>query len=180
MIIIRQANWDDVPALAALARKTYADAFGHSFTESDLAAHLEVRLSDAYFREALHEDVFFVAVDEDRRLIGFAQCGDFKNDAIETQPGDQELRRLYVLSDFQNKGIGSQLLEVVFRHPRTSAGKKVYLDVWERNEAARRLYERFGFAVIGAKPFAVASGIAAEKDLVMVRRSSSPGRARKC
>jgi diamine N-acetyltransferase len=175
MIIIRQADKEDVRALAALARKTYADAFGHSFTESDLAAHLELRLSDAYFREALCDDIFFVARNEDGILIGFAQSGDFQSSAIETEHGDQELRRLYVLSDFQNKGVGSKLLEASLLYPRNATAKQVYLDVWERNEAARRLYERFGFVVIGAKPFAVASGVAAEKDLVMVRRSSAPG-----
>jgi ribosomal protein S18 acetylase RimI-like enzyme len=180
MIIIRQADKEDVPALAALARKTYADAFGHSFTESDLAAHLHVKLSDAYFREAICDDVFFVARNEEGILVGFAQCGDFASDTIESDYCDQELRRLYVLSDFQNKGIGSQLMEVVLLHPRAATAKQVFLDVWERNDAARRLYERFGFVVVGAKKLQIASGVAAERDLVMVRRSAPSARAHPC
>ena len=52
---------DDVTALSALARRTYAEAFGHSFSPSDLAAHLESNLAESYFRQALEEDVFLLA-----------------------------------------------------------------------------------------------------------------------
>jgi len=40
-LIIRPAGRDDLAALSALARQTYADAFGHSFRAPDLAAHLQ-------------------------------------------------------------------------------------------------------------------------------------------
>jgi hypothetical protein len=44
-MIIRQATLHDVEALSALARQTYADAFGHSMSPADLAAHLAKHLS---------------------------------------------------------------------------------------------------------------------------------------
>jgi hypothetical protein len=40
-MIIREATLQDAAPLSALARQTYADAFGHSMSPSDLAAHLE-------------------------------------------------------------------------------------------------------------------------------------------
>jgi ribosomal protein S18 acetylase RimI-like enzyme len=172
-MIIRQAEKADVSALAELARQTYAAAFGESFTESDLAAHLQVRLSDSYFERAIDEDVFLLAVDGGRP-IGFLQFGDLQSDAVPTRRGDQELRRIYVLAEFQNKGIGTQLMERAFAHPRLNRAAQVYLDVWERNHAARRLYERYGFEVIGSKTLTTASGVASEPDLVMVRRSQTP------
>jgi len=73
-VIIRAAGMDDVTALSALARRTYADAFGHSFSPSDLAAHLESNLAESYFRQAFDEDVFLLAETEGR-LIGFVQFG---------------------------------------------------------------------------------------------------------
>lgn len=39
-LTIRQADTSDAPALAALAVETYVEAFGHSFSPDDLAAHL--------------------------------------------------------------------------------------------------------------------------------------------
>jgi hypothetical protein len=56
-VIIRAAGMDDVTALSALARQTYAHAFGHSFNPADLAAHLASNLAESCFRHALAEDV---------------------------------------------------------------------------------------------------------------------------
>ncbi len=167
---------DDVTALSALARQTYADAFGHSFSPSDLATHLESNLAESYFRHALEEDVFLLT-EAGSRLIGFVQFGPLRIAVPAPSPRDQELRRIYVEADFQNKGIGRRLLEAALDHPRLKAPATIYLDVWARNLGARRLYERYGFAVIGAHGLATASGTAGDQDLIMVRRhavSSTP------
>lgn len=46
----------------------------------------------------------------------------------------------------------------------------IYLDVWDRNDGARRLYERFGFEVIGGHNFITATGVVMGQDLLMVLR----------
>ena len=160
---------DDVTALSALARRTYAEAFGHSFSPSDLAAHLERNLAESCFRHALTEDVFLLAETEGR-LIGFVQFGPLRIAVPTPSPQDQELRRIYVEAGFQNQGIGRHLLEAALEHPRLKAAANIYLDVWAQNLGARRLYERYGFEVIGAHGLATASGTAGDQDLIMVRR----------
>jgi hypothetical protein len=67
-MIIRPAGTEDLAALAAFARRTYADAFGHSFSPEDLAAHLRDNLADGYFHQALAEDVFLLAESEGRLI----------------------------------------------------------------------------------------------------------------
>jgi ribosomal protein S18 acetylase RimI-like enzyme len=171
-MIIRELGLADVAALADLARRTYADAFGYSFNAADLADHLRTNLSDGCFHRAIDDDVFLGAELRDR-LIGFAQFGAVSI-AVPTQsPDDQELRRLYVHADFQGQGIGTRLMEAALTHPRLKAAERIYLDVWERNQRAQAFYRRYGFAVIGAQRLAVASGGAADQDLIMVRRSRS-------
>ena len=167
---IRRAEDADLAALAGLARRTYADAFGHSFSPSDLAAHLERNLADSYFRQAMAEDVFLLA-EAAGRLIGFVQFGPVRIAVAAASPQDQELRRIYVLADFQNRGIGRRLMDAALDHPRLRAAD-IYLDVWEQNHIARRLYERYGFTVIGAHGLVTASGLAQDQDLIMVRRQS--------
>jgi ribosomal protein S18 acetylase RimI-like enzyme len=169
-VIIRPAGRVDLAALAALARQTYADAFGHSFSASDLAAHLERHLADGYFRLALEEDVFLLA-EAERRLIGFVQFGERRIPIAVPTPQAQELRRIYVQADHQGKGIGRQLLGAALEHPRLKAAPAIYLDVWEQNQGARRLYERHGFEVVGGHDLATASGTAPDQDLIMVRRA---------
>jgi diamine N-acetyltransferase len=175
-VIIRPAWRDDLAALSALARQTYADALGHSFSAPDLAAHLESGLADDYFRQAFEEDVFLLA-EAEGRLVGFVQFGPLRISVPAPTTRDQELRRIYVHAGFQNRGIGRQLMEAALGHPRLKGAANVYLDVWEQNRGARRLYERYGFDVIGGHRLLTASGSAADQDLIMVHRraiSSSP------
>jgi ribosomal protein S18 acetylase RimI-like enzyme len=168
-MIIRAVETGEIAALAELARQTFSEAFGHSFSASDLAFHLQTNLSDAYFRAAADVDVFLIAEIE-ARLIGYVQFGAVEIPAPGRSPGDQELRRLYVQSGFQGRGIGQQLLDAALHHPHLKVAPNVFLDVWEQNDDARRLYERYGFAVVGAHAFAVASGATSTRDLIMVRR----------
>jgi ribosomal protein S18 acetylase RimI-like enzyme len=168
-MIIRTAEAGDIAALADLARRTFCDAFGRSLSASDLASHLLNNLSEAYFRAAAEADVFLIA-EIDARPIGYTQFGAVEIPAPGRSPGDQELRRLYVEPAFQGSGIGRRLLDAALAHPRLTGAPNVFLDVWDENGGARRLYERYGFAVVGAHTFAVASGAASTRDLIMVRR----------
>jgi len=84
---------------------------------------------------------------------------------------DQELRRLYVHPEFQNRGYGTLLMEAALRHPRMSGARSIYLDVWEHNLGAQRFYRRYGFKVIGTRAFEVESGAATSLDLIMARRA---------
>jgi hypothetical protein len=61
-------------------------------------------------------------------------------------------------------------MEAALGHPGLRAARNVYLDVWEKYDKAHRLYERYGFTVIGAHGLATASGTAHDQDLIMVRR----------
>ena len=164
-IIVREAGAPDIAVLAAFARLTYAMAFGASFAPGDLEQHLTQRLCDAYFAQASRDDTFLLAMEPD--LVGFAQIGQAQVEGGES--GDMQLRRLYVHPDRQNGGIGSMLMNTVLAHPRLKNARRLYLDVWEKNDAARRLYERFGFSVAGTVPFVSPSGIVTGHDLLMLR-----------
>jgi ribosomal protein S18 acetylase RimI-like enzyme len=167
-VTIRRAEEADLPALAALARQTYAEAFGHSFSPSDLAAHLERNLAESCFHQAMAGDVFLLA-EAAGRLIGFVQFGPLRIAVAAASPEDQELRRIYVLAEFQNQGIGRRLMDAALNHPRLRTAD-IYLDVWEQNHIARRLNESYGFTIIGAHSLVTASGVAPDQDLIMVLR----------
>ena len=166
---IRKANAGDLGALPELARRTYAEAFGHSFKPSDLSAHIEGALSDRSFERYLAEDTFLLAVREGC-LIGFLQIGAAKPNLPTRQAGDVEFRRVYVLANHQNLGVGRRLIETALEQPLATAARSIFLDVWEENFRARKLYERYGFSVIGKRAFRVESGAEIGFDLIMVRR----------
>jgi len=170
---VRPARPADLEALTALARQTYADAFGASMSRADLEAHLDVALSPEAVAAMLRQDVILI-VEEDEALLGFVQLGDAPAH-VSSAAGDVELRRLYVNASQQRRGIGTSLLSAALVHARAAVAPRIWLDVWVRNEGAQRLYRRHGFEVVGERRFEVASGAPTDVDLVMVRRQLAEG-----
>ena len=180
-IALRRAELGDADLLSALATRTYSEAFGHSMRASDLSAHLRNNLSPEQVRKMIGEDTLLLAYKEDR-LIGFVQFGDARignahisngsTEPLRIQPGDKEVRRLYVLAEFQNRGVGTRLMDAALADRRLTSAN-VYLNVWEDNGDAQRFYERYGFAKVGEQAFQVASGEETGVDFIMVRRSKA-------
>jgi predicted N-acetyltransferase YhbS len=94
-IRVRPAESTDIPAVSALAKRTWADAFGSSVSPEDQAVELEETRSEHYFREALRNDTILVA-ESNGALVGYVQLGDVKIPEVEIRSGDQQLHRVYV------------------------------------------------------------------------------------
>lgn len=62
-----------------------------------------------------------------------------------------ELKELYVDTFFQNQGIGKQLLDNFLEHAKEKKVSSVFLWVLEKNQHARKFYEKQGFYFEGTK-----------------------------
>jgi diamine N-acetyltransferase len=163
---IRPARSTDVPALSALAKQTWSYAFGQSIDPREEAIELEEKRSEAYFRRAFGEETILVA-EQNGALVGYVQFGDVGIPEVDVEPGDQELQRLYVETEIHGKGVGRELMDAALRHSRLANASRIYLQVWERNEPAIRLYESLGFRAAGTTTFTLGSTQVVE-DLVML------------
>jgi len=136
-LVIRKAQQSDIAALSEFAIKTYSAAFGHTFSDADLAAHLKRSLSPINFSRIIDDDVVLLAEVGDR-IIGYVQFGAANSSSDDDK--DQELRRLYVHPEFQNQGIGSRLVrEGLDTCRRSGYGAVVVL-------GHTGFYPRFGFS----------------------------------
>ena len=62
---------------------------------------------------------------------------------------------MYVPSERAGGGIGGALIERVVAHAREHGLTQLTLTVTADNDAARRVYERAGFAIVGREPHAI-------------------------
>jgi diamine N-acetyltransferase len=154
-----------VRALSDLAKRAWSDAFGDGVNAEDETAEIDAGRSESYFARALGEKTILVA-EADRVLAAYAQFGDVQIPEIDVRPGDQELQRLYVATTLQGRGVGRRLMGAALRHPRLSAARRIFLQVWDRNERALRLYESFGFTRVGTTTFSI--GAQVMEDVVML------------
>jgi GNAT superfamily N-acetyltransferase len=83
-----------------------------------------------------HEEVWLA--EEDGRPLGFLAIRRSRSDGWET------LERLYVEPEAQNRGVGTALLDKA----KALRPDGLHLWVFQRNEGARRFYERHGFHLV--------------------------------
>lgn len=120
--------------------------------ESDLrdVLHIERRSftvpwSDATFRGLLRRQSAALLVGEEGdQLVGYA--------VLWFAAGEAELGDLAVHPESRGRGLGRWLLHGALAEAARRGASEVYLEVRESNAAARRLYERAGFATTGVRP----------------------------
>jgi [ribosomal protein S18]-alanine N-acetyltransferase len=85
----------------------------------------------------------FLARDASRQAVGFCSFWRVLDEL--------HINNLAVLPDFRRRGIASALLAFVLQKGAEFGARRATLEVRRSNDAARALYERFGFAVAGVR-----------------------------
>jgi GNAT superfamily N-acetyltransferase len=122
--VLRRARDEDAPAIATLFRASYG-------TLTFLPTLHTPEEDRAHFERVVREREVWVTT-EDERLVGFAALT------------DDMLTDLYVDPGRLGEGVGTRLLERA--KERRPAGFRLW--VFQRNERARRFYERHGFQLV--------------------------------
>lgn len=65
--------------------------------------------------------------------------------------GEGEILRVAVISDYRRRGVGEALVARFLRDLKEEDGEHVFLEVRSKNQTARGLYEKLGFAEIGLR-----------------------------
>jgi len=98
-----------------------------------------------YLAELDNQDVSycFLARDANRRAVGFCSFWRVLDEL--------HINNLAVLPELRRTGIGSTLLAFVLQKGLELGAKRATLEVRRSNDAARTLYDRFGFSVAGVR-----------------------------
>ena len=109
------------------------------------ASFLNPWTRDMYVAELQNPSVshLLVAKDPSGRVVGF--CGFW------CVLDELHINNLAVLPEYRRQGIASTILGRVFAEGRGAGAARATLEVRRSNDVARRLYERFGFAVAGVR-----------------------------
>ena len=165
---IRSAAASDAVALAALAARTFREAFAADNTPEDLAAHLARSYgAEQQGRELADPDMITLLAEEGGLLAGFAQLRRGHAPACVTGESPVELQRFYVAQDWHGRGIAQALMQRAVEEAVAWGGRTLWLGVWERNPRAIRFYEKSGYRGVGSQVFVVGSD--PQTDRVMAR-----------
>lgn len=93
----------------------------------------------------------FVAVNIDGEIVGFADCGKKDSNNVDNS-GD--LTSIYLLEEYQEKGIGKQLLQQLFLKFEELGFNRVFVEVLEDNKT-RYFYEYYGAKLIKSEEISI-------------------------
>jgi [ribosomal protein S18]-alanine N-acetyltransferase len=82
---------------------------------------------------------------------------------------EAELLTIAVLPEHRRAGAGRRLLDTVIEWARSAGARALFLEVGADNPAARALYDRAGFEVVGGRRGYYARGGAPPADAVVMR-----------
>ncbi|MBL4631869.1 MAG: GNAT family N-acetyltransferase [Paraglaciecola sp.] len=134
-IDIRQATLKDMTQLSALFDQYRV--FYQQQSDLKLAQEfLTTRIEKA-------ESIIFVAETQQQILLGFSQL--YPSFSSVSAKRTWQLNDLYVQAEYQNLGIGTQLLNQVKAYAKHTGAKGVFLQTAKTNTGAQKLYQSLGY-----------------------------------
>ena len=158
-IIIKRADVFHAGAIALIGKASFRHAFEHLFKDKeDLFEYLEYTYDPVKLSRSIRKEsrVYFLAT-YNGDPVGFAKVKTHSlNDKIDSV-SQIEFQKIYVLPQYQGKGVGSALLLEVTKLAKEISPDYIWLDTHVGNEKAIRLYEKNGFQKIGKHFFTIGS-----------------------
>lgn len=159
----RAATPADYEPLAAMARQSWIETFGHLYSEDDLNAFIgPVFGPDGLGRELSDPTLNIRLAEEDGRIAGFAKIGPVSMPGPLPAPAT-ELKQLYVLKPWQGRGVAPALMDWAIETARAAGSGFVHLSVYAENHRAKAFYTRYGFSEIGRYGFVVGNQVDDER-----------------
>ena len=149
-MLIRKAEIEDAAGLAKVHIDTWRTAY-RDIMPPEVLANLSYEKSSSNWHKSLsginNKRRAFVAISDDGEIIGFVFCGPSR----EADPEyDGELYGIYVLQQFQGRGVGRALFKKALGWLMENSYRAMFLWVLKENRY-RRFYERLGGLEVRSK-----------------------------
>jgi len=157
---LRLCTSEDAQTLALIGAATLLESFagfvpGHALLgHCDRYHHASVYLG---YLAKPETRIWLAEVEPGAAPVGYAMLTipDFPEGLA--QPGDLELRRIYLFSRFHGSGTARSLMELAIASAREQQAKRLLLGVHPENRRALAFYAKNGFEKIGVRTFQVGS-----------------------
>jgi len=126
-VAVRDMTHDDIDVVVAMENASYT-----------------VPWSEATFRGLLRRrDADMIVLHSGTEIVGYA--------AFWAVLDQGELGNVAIAARWRGRGLGAQLVAEIIRRAARRGVRDVFLEVRPLNSSARRLYERFGFVLVGKR-----------------------------
>lgn len=176
ILVLRAATVNDAEALALVGAATFLEAYTWMLPGPDILAFCRTQHTEEFYASALAlaSTRITLAVTGPRENpqapVGYAMVTAPDLPSFDVQPGDAELKRIYLLSRFRSEATpvldaqgevvpglrgGQALMDAAIASARSLGARRLLLGTHEGNERALRFYRRNGFQDAGTRTFQV-------------------------
>ena len=158
---------ESLSKLVKLSVQTFEETFGHKNTKENMAWYFKTKMnSEQLKKELLHPNSDFYWILFRKKIIGYLKLNfnDAQTEVVNL--GESfEIERIYILSNFQRKGFGKDVLSKAISLGKNKGFSYLWLGVWEQNENAIAFYTKKGFEIFNRHVFQL--GNDPQTDLLM-------------
>jgi diamine N-acetyltransferase len=153
----RASNPGDEQALSLLGQATFLNTFAFDHPGGPLIQFLLDLHSTEFYAEKLANPDIDIIIGETPlgAPVAYAMLCPPEHPDVQ-QPGDWELKRIYLLPGWQGGGNGAALMQQAMDIAHKRQASRLLLAVYEVNARAIAFYERNGFSYVGEAVFMVA------------------------
>jgi ribosomal protein S18 acetylase RimI-like enzyme len=158
-INIRPAVSGDEIALGAVGAATFLESYTESIPGPDLISHCQTQHSPDVYKNYISSNdpsyaCWLAEYSGTKAPIGYAVTTAVEAPTV-GEPGDIELKRIYIFSKYHGTGTGRELMMRALAHAREIGAKRMLLGTYDQNHRAVAFYERAGFQKVGERKFLV-------------------------
>jgi len=148
------ANLHDAELLTYLSQTTFTETFAQYNKKEDMDTYLSENMGIERLTEELNDKAskFFLACYNDE-AIGYAKVctGNEPEELANYHP--MEIARIYLLRKYQDKHLGTELINYCFNYAAQQGHNLIWLGVWEHNSKAIGFYQKLCFQAFGSHIF---------------------------
>ncbi|MDO1513004.1 GNAT family N-acetyltransferase [Maribacter confluentis] len=148
----------DLKSLKEISEQTFIAAFEKDNNPQDFKNYISSAFAlEKIKEELLDENSFFYFARIKDNIVGYFKLN-INSAQTDIKKADYiELERIYVLPQYQGKGLGKKILNFIKRLPLVKHKERLWLGVWENNTKAINFYQNNGFVKFGTHPYLIGS-----------------------
>lgn len=169
VVTLRPATPLDAAMLAVVGSATFLEAYVWAMPGKDIVDFCLSRHTTAAYAAylAAADTRITLAVTGEDAPVGYAMVCAPEFDAIDLQPGDAELKRIYRLYRYRSGRTGQRLMDAALADARSMGRTRLLVGTNAGNLRAIEFYRRNGFTDVGTRTFVVGEQVCC--DLVLGR-----------
>ena len=155
-VALKKCTLNDLFTLKGLSVINYVDTYGQDKTPKSMAKYIDKRFSvEKLSRELINENSLFYFMYIDDMLCGYVKLNKYKAQKDIKAPKSLEIDGVYILKDYQGKGLGKEFLNQIIKIAKNDSKEFIWIGICEKNIKAISFYKRNGFKEIGKHSFKV-------------------------